>query len=192
MPPTALHLLSRRPTGCHPSSVLPLKSVMRSPHAGGPVRRSDGARVPDHVTVCPSPLVIEPVIRSPSSFPSNVMSFGLLSHCGGIAKRNAPSVNSILAIGRALPPDPTNCPTSVAVPDRSTSRQDGDVCVPRWTTRSHRPSRASDAFGDCARIPEYTALVSINAVPNATRPIMIPPRAQPRNNPNISATDEHS
>jgi hypothetical protein len=44
-----------------------------------------------------------------------------------MAKRNAPSVNSIFPIGRALPPDPTNCPTRVAVPDRSTSSQDGDV-----------------------------------------------------------------
>src|SRR6188768_1249139 len=150
MPPTALHLLSRRQTGCHPSSDLPLNRVIGSPQAGCPVRRSEGARVPDHVTFWPSPIVIDPVIRSPSSFPSNVMSFGLLSHCGGIAKRNVPSVNSIFAIGRALPPDPTNCPTSVALPERSTSSHDGDVCVPRSTTRSHRPSRASDALRDCA------------------------------------------
>ena len=154
MPPTALHLLSRRPTGCHPSSDLPLKSVMGWPQTGLPVRRSDGARVPDHVTFWPSPIVIEPVMRSPSSRPSNVMSRGLLSHCGGMAKRNVPSVNSILAIGRALPPDPTNCPTSVALPDRSTSSHDGDVCVPRWTTRSHRPSSASDAARDCASVPD--------------------------------------
>ena len=92
-------------------------------------------------------------MRSPSSRPSNVMSRGLLSHCGGMAKRNVPSVNSILAIGRALPPDPTNCPTRVAVPDRSTSSHDGDVCVPRCTTRSHRPSSASDAARDCAKFP---------------------------------------
>jgi hypothetical protein len=71
--------------------------------------------------------VVEPVMRSFSTRPSNVMSWGLLSHCGGMANRNVPSVNSILAIGRALPPDPTNCPTSVAVPDRSTSSHDGDV-----------------------------------------------------------------
>ena len=41
MPPTALHLLSRRPTGCHPSSDLPLKSVIGWPQAGcaGPPQR---------------------------------------------------------------------------------------------------------------------------------------------------------
>ena len=177
MPPTALHLLSRRPTGCQPSSDLPLKSVMGWPQTGLPVRRSDGARVPDHVSFSPSPVVIEPVIRSPSSRPSNVMSRGLLSHCGGMAKRNVPSVNSSLAIGRALPPDPTNCPTRVAVPDRSTSSHAGDVCVPRGTTRSHRPSSASDAVRDCARVPEYPAAPSINAAAIETRANMIPPRA---------------
>ena len=43
---------SRRPTGCHPSSDLPLKSVMAWPQAGLPVRRSDGARAPDHSASC--------------------------------------------------------------------------------------------------------------------------------------------
>ena len=77
MPPRARHWLSRRPTGCHPSSDLPLKSVIGSPQAGCPARRSDGARVPDQVTFWPSPIVIEPVMRSPSSRPSNVMSRGI-------------------------------------------------------------------------------------------------------------------
>jgi hypothetical protein len=94
-------------------------------------------------------------MRSPSTRPSTVMSRGSLSHCGGMAKRNMPSVNSILAIGRALPPDRTNCPTRVAVPDRSTSSHEGDVCVPRWTTRSHRPSSASDVARDWASVSGY-------------------------------------
>ena len=51
MPPTALHLLSRRPTGCHPSSDLPLKSVMGSPQAGssGPPQRRCPRAGPCHL-----------------------------------------------------------------------------------------------------------------------------------------------
>ena len=37
-----------RPIGCHPSMDLPLKSVTGLPQVGCPVRRSFGARVPDH------------------------------------------------------------------------------------------------------------------------------------------------
>jgi hypothetical protein len=82
-----------------------------------------------------------------------------------MAKRNVPSANSIFAIGRALPPEPTNCPTSVAVPDRSTSSHDGIVCVPRCMTRSHRPSRPSDADRDCARVPEGPPAANNNRAP---------------------------
>src|SRR4051812_35221364 len=177
MPETALHALSPRPTVCQPSRDLPLKSVIAFPQAGALARRSDGARVPDHVSFWPSPIVVEPLIRSASRCPSNVMSCGSLSHCGGIAERNVPSANLIFAIGRALPPDPTNCPTSVAPPDRSTSSHDGIACEPRCMTRSHRPSRASDADRDCARVPEYPLAASNNTAPTAMREIMTPPPA---------------
>src|SRR5215208_4188395 len=175
IPDTTLHALALRPTVCHPSSDVPLNSVIGVPQAGALARLSEGAFVPVHVNFWPFPIIIEPLMRSPSSRPSNEISAGSLSHWGGMAKRNAPSVNSILAIGRALPPDPTNCPTSVAVPDRSTSSHEGEVCVPRCTTRSHRPSSPSDAERDCARVDEYPPAASINNAPNATREIMTPP-----------------
>jgi hypothetical protein len=64
------------------------------------------------------------------------------SHCGGMEKLNLPFVNPIREIGRALPPPPTKRPTSVRVPERCTSSQEGTSLPGSCTVISQRPSMA--------------------------------------------------
>src|SRR4029078_13653329 len=87
IPDTTLHALALRPTVCHPSSDLPLNSVAGVPQAAALARLSEGAFVPVHVNFWPFPIVVEPLMRSPSSRPSNAISAGLLSPLGGGGKQ---------------------------------------------------------------------------------------------------------
>src|SRR3954465_849385 len=62
------------------------------------------------------------------------------SHCGGSEKLILLSVKRTREMGRALPPDPTNRPTSVCRPECRTSNQDGAFFPDMETVMSHRPS----------------------------------------------------
>jgi hypothetical protein len=55
--------------------------------------------------------VCQPSSELPSFEPDVIQ---VAFRCGGMAKRNVPSVNAIFALSRALPSGRTNCPTRVA------------------------------------------------------------------------------
>lgn len=119
----------------------PAKQGDRRTQTTGVVRRSVGARTPRNSNGLPLPKETVPLIESPTTRPTKVLSPSASFHCGGITKRNSPvaGVNSALAIGRALPASSITSPTSMLRPLCRISSH-AEVCRPGTATvMSQRP-----------------------------------------------------
>ena len=111
-------------------------------HSGAMVLFRDGAFWPLKACGLPSLVTIVPRMPPPDSSPASIRSRLRPSHCGGIANLKFPLSKRTSATGRALPFTPTKLPTSVRLPDRLTSNQEGTAFPFSSIVMSQRPIKS--------------------------------------------------